>query len=97
MQNLSHVKGPTTPRLEHVTISRLLHDTVSRFGSRQAIVSAHQGLRRSYGEFSADVDELAAGFLALGLEKGSSKSHLQVNGLPCDVHVPLQEKYTGLV
>ncbi|MEM6460511.1 MAG: AMP-binding protein [Pseudomonadota bacterium] len=66
----SYVSGPKTPPLAFVTISQMLRETVSRFGEREAIVSVHQKLRRTYRQFNADIDELAAGLLALGLEKG---------------------------
>jgi len=67
-EGLSHVKGPDFPPLACVTIPQLLHDAVSRFGGRDALI--FPGQRLTYAEFASAVDALAAGFLAIGLEKG---------------------------
>lgn len=70
IRNQSYVSGPKTPGLEFTTVPQFLRESVSRYGSRQAIVSRHQNIRRSYDEFDNDIDEVAAGFLALGIGKG---------------------------
>ncbi len=67
---LSHVRGPLDPALANVTIPQLLSDTVARFGDRDAVIFSDAGLRLSYRAFSREVDRLAAGLRALGLEKG---------------------------
>ncbi|MDA0704259.1 MAG: AMP-binding protein [Proteobacteria bacterium] len=66
----SWVSGPTETPLRFMTIPQMLRDCVSRFGRRDAVIIPEQRIRRSYDEFAHDVDELAAGFLALGLGKG---------------------------
>jgi fatty-acyl-CoA synthase len=66
----SYVTGTKEPDLRYITISTLLRETVSRFGPRDAFVFSESGLRLSYYDFDRDVDALASGFLALGLEKG---------------------------
>ena len=66
----SYLQGATTPALAYVTIPQLLRETVSRFGPRDALVFADQGIRMSYYELDRAVDELASGLLALGLNKG---------------------------
>ncbi|MEW2915110.1 AMP-binding protein [Leisingera sp. JC11] len=66
----SHVKGPLKPELANITIPQMLRDTVGRHGERDAIVYAESGIRLSYLDFANEVDRLAAGLLALGLEKG---------------------------
>ncbi|MEM9105345.1 MAG: AMP-binding protein [Pseudomonadota bacterium] len=66
----SHVSGPKTPPLQFVTISQMVNDTVARFGEREAVISVHQNIRRTYNELNADINALAAGLLALGLERG---------------------------
>jgi len=48
----------------------LLADTVGRFGARDAVVFPGADLRWSYDDLARVVDDLAAGLLALGLEKG---------------------------
>ncbi|WP_150526672.1 AMP-binding protein [Roseibium sediminis] len=66
----SYVRGSTREQLAYVTIPQMLRDTVSRFGPRDAVVFSEQDVRLSYYDFDRQVDELAAGLLALGLEKG---------------------------
>ena len=70
VDGLSHVKGPLTPALANITIPQMLHDTVARFGNRDAVVFSETGTRMTYRAFNRLVDKLAAGLLALGLEKG---------------------------
>ncbi|MBT5414147.1 MAG: AMP-binding protein [Rhodospirillaceae bacterium] len=67
---MSHVSGSAETALRHITIPQLLRDCVSRFGPRDAVIVPEQDIRRSYDGFDREVDELAGGFLALGLEKG---------------------------
>ncbi|MCG8491588.1 MAG: AMP-binding protein [Sneathiellales bacterium] len=67
---ISYVKGDTGPELRYLTIPKLLQETVARFGPREAMVFADTGQRYSYYDFDREVDELASGFLAMGLEKG---------------------------
>ena len=67
---LSHVVGATEPPLSDATIGEFLAAAVTRFPDRLAVVFSEQGVRRSWREFQADVDRLAAGLLALGLHKG---------------------------
>ena len=66
----SFVRGPDQPPLANITIPQLLRQTAARFGQRDAVVFSEQGVRLSYAEFERAVDEVAAGFLALGLVKG---------------------------
>ena len=65
---MSYVRGSTTPNLVHSTISQLLKNAVSQYGSRDALIFPN--LKLSYEDFDRAVDALAIGFLALGLEKG---------------------------
>lgn len=66
----SYVCGPSEPALQFITIPQLMRKCVSRFGPRDAVVFSEQGLRRTYYDFDREIDELATGLLALGLEKG---------------------------
>jgi fatty-acyl-CoA synthase len=66
----SYVKGSSEQELRYITIPTLLREAVSRFGPREALVFQDTGKRLSYYDFDRDVDALASGFLALGLEKG---------------------------
>jgi fatty-acyl-CoA synthase len=67
---LSQVRGDPHALLSEQSIPALLADTVARFGERPAVLFREQGIRWSWREFAAVVDELAAGLLSLGLERG---------------------------
>lgn len=66
----SYVAGHRSPPLQFVTIPQLLRQTVARFGPRDAAVFPAQGMRLSWYDLDRRVDQLAAGFLALGLGRG---------------------------
>lgn len=68
--DLSIVKGPITPDLTRTTIPQLLADAVSDYGARSAVVFREQNVRLSYAELGKEVANVAAGLVALGLEKG---------------------------
>ena len=70
VDGVSYVKGAREPGLDYMTIPQLLRRAVSRFGPREAVVFTDTGLRRSYYDFDRDIDALATGLLALGLQKG---------------------------
>lgn len=70
----SYVQGPKYPELAYATIPQLLRDAVSRYGPRDALIFPNA--RLSYYDLDRAVDELASGFLALGLEKRRSARHL---------------------
>ena len=67
---LSHVKGSTERPLLEATIPDFLAEVVRRHGQRPAAVFQATGDRWSFAEFAEKVDQLAAGLLALGLDKG---------------------------
>jgi fatty-acyl-CoA synthase len=52
------------------TIGENLERTVARFGDREALVDVATGRRWTYASFGADVNRLARGLLAEGIEKG---------------------------
>ncbi len=56
--------------LLRTTISNLLDDVVSTFPENEALVDISKGIRLTYGEFLNRVNELAKGFLKLGIKKG---------------------------
>ncbi len=70
LDGLSHVKGRTDLPLWQKTIPALLAETVARHGAREACIFSETGLRWTYADLAAIADDLAAGLLALGLEKG---------------------------
>ena len=67
---LSYAKGETSLPLEYITIPQLLRDTVSRHGPKEAAVFSETGDRKSYYDLDREIDALATGFLAMGLQKG---------------------------
>ena len=67
---LSADSGSTaTPLLDEI-ISVNLARTVAAHGGRDALVSVEQGLRYTYREFAAVVDEVAAGLMAMDVQVG---------------------------
>ncbi len=71
MAELAYSKGPTSPPLLDETIGDNLRRVAAAASpNAEALVSCHQDLRFTYAEFDAAVDDLAAGLLDLGLEKG---------------------------
>ena len=66
----SYVHGASPVALLGETIGQNLDRTAARVPDNDALVSAHQGLRMTYAEFHAAVEEVARGLLALGIEPG---------------------------
>ena len=52
------------------TIGAYLAKVVARQPEVEALVSLHQGVRLTYGEFAVEVGRVARGLMALGVEKG---------------------------
>ena len=57
---MSYVRGSTTPNLVHSTISQLLKNAVSQYGSRDALIFPN--LKLSYEDFDRAVDTLELAF-----------------------------------
>ncbi|WP_025033190.1 AMP-binding protein [Bradyrhizobium sp. DOA9] len=66
----SYVCGISDAPLLGDTIGRSLDQAARRWGNREALVSPSHGVRWTWSELAERVDALAAGFLALGLERG---------------------------
>ena len=62
----SYAKGRTDIPLIEQTIGDFFADMAQRQGSRDALVSRHQGLRYSYAELHAATRQLASALLGLG-------------------------------
>ena len=67
---LSSDSGSTATPLLEETISANLGRTVEAHGDRDALVSVEQGLRYTYNEFAAAVDEVAAGLMGMDVQVG---------------------------
>ncbi len=55
--------------LLRVTMGDLLDDVASKFSQKDALVDLSKGVRLTYGEFLSCVNQLAKGFIKLGLKK----------------------------
>lgn len=67
---LSHDIGPVNVPLLRETIGQNLETTVAAWPEKEALVSVHQGVRLTYRMLDWEVDEVAEGLMASGLEKG---------------------------
>ncbi|XP_047656989.1 medium-chain acyl-CoA ligase ACSF2, mitochondrial-like isoform X2 [Tachysurus fulvidraco] len=68
--NVSYVHGPSTVPQLSLTIGQSLLTTVNKWPDREAVVFLQDGIRKSFSQFQHEVDHLAAGLLALGLQNG---------------------------
>jgi fatty-acyl-CoA synthase len=67
---MSHFRGPDLPPLLRETIGSLFDRTVEKYPDGEALIARHQGIRWTYSEYKKEVEDLATGLLALGLEPG---------------------------
>ena len=67
---MSYAKGEAEPPLLEETIGANLERTVATYADREALVEVASGRRWTWAELDRDVDDLARGLLAAGLEKG---------------------------
>ncbi|GAB2692042.1 AMP-binding protein [Thalassiella azotivora] len=66
----SYTSGTSTEPLLGRTIGEDLERTVARFGDREALVDCATRRRWTYSELDVEVDELALGLMAAGVQKG---------------------------
>jgi fatty-acyl-CoA synthase len=66
----SYAQGETEPALLEETIGANLEHTVAAFPDREALVECATGRRWTWREFDHDVDLVARGLIAAGIEKG---------------------------
>ncbi len=66
----SYVHGAHSVALIGQTIGAYLDAVALRFGSSEALVIPHQGVRWTYAQFNQRVTDVAAGLLRLGLQPG---------------------------
>ena len=68
--SVSYVSGPTSDPLKFMTISALLDRAVTRHGARDAVIYAPTRERLSWHDLRRRSDDVAAGLLALGVQRG---------------------------
>ena len=68
--NLSYTHGASNIPLSYQTIGQAVTAAAHRFGSVEALVSVHQGIRMSYAELDQRTEVIAANLLKLGLTPG---------------------------
>ncbi|KAM6899005.1 medium-chain acyl-CoA ligase ACSF2, mitochondrial [Lycodopsis pacificus] len=66
----SYAHGTSSISLLHTTIGESLLQTVERWPDREAVIFLQDGVRKTFSQLQQDVDQAAAGLLALGLQKG---------------------------
>jgi fatty-acyl-CoA synthase len=66
----SYVHGVSETPLLGETIGRAFDRIAERYAEREALVVCDQGVRWTYAEFSRQVERLAAGLVAIGLQPG---------------------------
>uniref|UniRef100_A0A8B9SL61 Medium-chain acyl-CoA ligase ACSF2, mitochondrial n=1 Tax=Anas platyrhynchos TaxID=8839 RepID=A0A8B9SL61_ANAPL len=66
----SYVQGAVDIPLLNKTVGQCLDQTAERFPDREAFVFVRDGVRKTFAQFKEEVDQAAAGLLALGLKKG---------------------------
>ncbi|QJQ94442.1 MULTISPECIES: AMP-binding protein [Halomonadaceae] len=66
----SYVSGISDTPLKGQTIGDCFDEIVERFEKRDALISLHQGLRYTWRELQAAVNEAARALLALGVNRG---------------------------
>ena len=64
------MSGNTTPWVEGLTIGQVLRRTAERFPESEALVFPQFETRLNYREFDQQVDGVARGLMALGLQRG---------------------------
>ena len=70
MTQISYDHGVSTKKLIGETIGAFFDRTVDIYRDREALVVRQQNVRWSWGELGRRVDDLAAGLMTLGLERG---------------------------
>ncbi len=68
--SVSYAHGASDQPLSYETIGGAFDRTVAAHSARSALVSRHQKIRWTYRELQEQVDAMAAGLVALGLEPG---------------------------
>ena len=70
VHEIAYASGTSTELLLGQTIGQNLAATVDRFPDREALVVPFQDVRLTYAELAREVDRVARGLMALGLQRG---------------------------
>ena len=70
MLTQSYVHGASSTPLIGATIGRHFDEAAERWAENDALVVRHQNIHWSYAALKTQVDDVAAGLLALGLRRG---------------------------
>lgn len=76
----SYFRGSETEPLLQQTIGARFDQTVSEFPDHPALISRHQGIRWNYREYQQQIEQFAAGLLAIGIKKGDRVGIWAPNG-----------------
>lgn len=66
----SYVHGISSHPLLSSTVDQCLQHSVERYPDREAVVFMRDGMRKTFAQFYQDVEQTAAGLLAVGLKRG---------------------------
>ncbi|XP_067286435.1 medium-chain acyl-CoA ligase ACSF2, mitochondrial [Pseudorasbora parva] len=66
----SYVHGISSHPMLSSTMDQCLQASVERYPDREALVFVQDGIRKTFAQFYQDVEQTAAGLLAVGLKKG---------------------------
>ncbi|TDG97732.1 hypothetical protein EPR50_G00211000 [Perca flavescens] len=66
----SYAHGTSSTSLRHTTVGEALLKAVERTPDREAVAFLQDGVRKTFAQLQQDVDQAAAGLLAIGLQKG---------------------------
>jgi mevalonyl-CoA ligase len=69
-RRLSVIRGPSHPPLMNITLGELTRRQSQKHADRMAIVSQHQNEVISYSQLHEYSDDLAAGMISQGVERG---------------------------
>jgi fatty-acyl-CoA synthase len=70
MTQISYDHGVSDKKLIGETIGAFFDGVVDKYRDREALVVKHQNIRWTWGELGRRVDDLAAGLMTLGLQRG---------------------------
>jgi len=79
LNNHSYDHGSSELRLVHKTIGQMFAHVTGLFSDNESLVSVFQNRRFTYGELHRLTDDLAKGFLSLGLGRGDRLAIWSVN------------------